>query len=49
MRLDFLSDPVDLDLHKTYLIINALDKCVTNLLELLESAAKQLSASARVE
>jgi hypothetical protein len=33
----------------TYLIINALDECVTNLLKLLEFVAKQLSASSRVK
>jgi hypothetical protein len=39
----------DLDLRTTYLIIDALDECVTNLLKLLEFIAKQSSASSRVK
>ena len=39
----------DLRLSTTYLVINALDKCVTNLLKLLEFVAKQLSTSSRVK
>jgi hypothetical protein len=39
----------DLSLNTTYLIINALDKCVTDLLKLLNFVAEQLSASSRVK
>ena len=39
----------DLNLSITYLIINALDKCVTNLPKLLEFVAKQSSKSSRVK
>jgi hypothetical protein len=41
-----LQDP---DLRTTYLIIDALDECVTNLPNLLEFVAKQSSASSRVK
>jgi hypothetical protein len=43
---DVLQDP---QLRSTYLIINALDECVTNLLKLLHFIAKQSSASFRVK
>ncbi|KAH7061013.1 quinon protein alcohol dehydrogenase-like superfamily, partial [Paraphoma chrysanthemicola] len=43
---DVLQDP---DLRRTYLIIDALDECVTNLLELLDFIAKQSSVSSRVK
>jgi hypothetical protein len=39
----------DLSLNLTYLIIDALDECVTDLLKLLEFVAKQSSASSRVK
>jgi hypothetical protein len=40
---------LDLSLNATYLIINALDECVTDLLKLLKFVAKQLSTSSRVK
>jgi hypothetical protein len=43
---DVLQDP---DLRTTYLIIDALDECVTDLPKLLEFVAKQSSASSRVK
>jgi Cdc6-like AAA superfamily ATPase len=39
----------DTDLRTTYVIIDALDECVTSLPELLEFVAKQSSASSRVK
>jgi hypothetical protein len=39
----------DLSLRTTYLIVDALDECVTDLLKLLEFVAKQSSASSRVK
>jgi hypothetical protein len=44
--VDVLRDP---NLSTTYLIIDALDECVTNRTELLEFVAKQSSASSRVK
>ncbi|KAF2866591.1 NACHT domain-containing protein [Massariosphaeria phaeospora] len=43
---DVLQDP---SLRTTYMIIDALDECVTDLLRLLEFVAKQSSASSRVK
>jgi len=43
---DVLRDP---NLKTTYLLIDALDECDTDLLKLLDFAAKQLSASSRVK
>jgi hypothetical protein len=43
---DMLQDP---SLRTTYLIIDALDECVTNLPKLLKFVAKQSSASSRVK
>ena len=39
----------DLNLGTSYLIVDALDECVTNLLKLLRLVAKQSSASSRVK
>ena len=46
MFTDMLQDP---SLGTTYLIVDALDECVTDLPELLEFVAKQSSASPRVK
>jgi hypothetical protein len=43
---DVLQDP---QLRSTYLIVNALDKCVTDLQKLLHFIAKQSSATSRVK
>jgi hypothetical protein len=43
---DVLQDP---SLNTTYLIVDALDECVTDLLKLLDFVAKQSSASSRVK
>jgi hypothetical protein len=44
--VDVLQDP---SLRPTYLVVDALDECVTNLPKLLEFVAKQSSASSRVK
>ncbi|USP74763.1 WD40 repeat-like protein [Curvularia clavata] len=48
MFTDVLRDP-SLTTHTTYLIIDALDECITNLPELLDFVAKQSSALSHVK